>query len=326
MARSSPISQEVPAGLPAGVGLMGLGFFTEGPPREAQDNAEATGGMVGRYELIEPVGEGGFGVVWRARQHEPIRREVALKVIKPGQGSREAVCRFETERQALALMDHPNIAAVLDAGATGDGRPFFVMELVQGIPLTEYCDQHQLSLCGRLRLFIPVCQAVQHAHQKAVLHRDLKPSNILVTEIDGKPVPKVIDFGIAKALGPAASAFPEDLADHTLIGTIVGTPRYMSPEQAGCGLDVDTRSDVYSLGVVLCELLTGQTPQSEHFTDLPSALRAIIDAEPCPDPQPGRAAGRVTAAAGFRPVPASTARGPRLDHPQSDGKGPHPPL
>lgn len=275
-----PVPPDAAPGAPAGVGLMGLGFFTQGAAPGENGIGERAGGMVDRYELIGPLGEGGFGVVWRARQYEPIRREVALKVIKPGLGSREAVCRFEAERQALALMDHPNIAAVLDAGATADGRPYFVMELVQGTPLTEYCDQHQLSLCGRLRLFIPVCEAVQHAHQKAVLHRDLKPSNILVTEIDGKPVPKVIDFGIAKALGPATDALSADFSDHTLIGTVVGTPRYMSPEQAGCGLDVDTRSDVYSLGVVLCELLTGQTPQPGDFPDLPSALRSIIEAEP----------------------------------------------
>ncbi|MES2466288.1 MAG: serine/threonine-protein kinase [Verrucomicrobiota bacterium] len=261
-----------------GAGLMALGFFTQGTEGVAgPDGVEQSGGLIGRYELLEPLGEGGFGVVWRARQHQPMHRDVALKVIKPGMGSREVICRFEAERQALALMDHPNIAAVLDAGATPDGRPYFVMELVQGQPITDYCDRHQLPLRDRLALFIPVCQAVQHAHQKSVLHRDLKPSNILVTEVDGKPVPKVIDFGIAKALGPAAEGLDESHPDRTRIGTVVGTPRYMSPEQAGCGLDVDTRSDVYSLGVVLCELLTGQTPLPAASTDLAGALRSIFE-------------------------------------------------
>jgi serine/threonine protein kinase len=167
---------------------------------------EQPGDMIGRYKLIEPLGQGGFGIVWRAEQSEPIHREVALKVIKPGMDSREIIARFEAERQALALMDHPNIAGVLDAGTTDSGRPFFVMELVKGAPITDYCDAHQVTIRQRLELFIPVCQAVQHAHQKAILHRDLKPSNILVTEVDGKPVPKVIDFGIAKALGTSPEA------------------------------------------------------------------------------------------------------------------------
>jgi serine/threonine protein kinase/tetratricopeptide (TPR) repeat protein len=222
---------------------------------------EGAGDYIGRYCLKEVLGEGGFGLVWRAEQHEPIRREVALKVIKAGMASKEIIARFDAERQALALMDHPNIARVLDAGATDSGHPFFVMELVKGPPITRYCDARRLTVRQRLELFMAVCQAVQHAHQKAILHRDLKPSNILVTEIDDKPVPMVIDFGIAKALGAQTSAaFSHDLVQ-TMQGVIIGTPQYMSPEQAGLGgLDVDTRSDIYSLGVILYELLTGETP------------------------------------------------------------------
>ncbi len=223
-------------------------------------STERVGDFIGRYQLIEELGVGGFGIVWRAEQFEPIHREVALKVIKPGMDSREIIARFEAERQALALMDHPNIAGVLDAGATDNGRPYFVMELVKGVPVTEYCDERKLTIRQRLELFIPVCQAVQHAHQKAILHRDLKPGNILVAEVDGKPVPKVIDFGIAKALGTSPDdAFESDLA-RTQEGVLVGTPQYMSPEQAGMGADMDTRSDIYMLGVILYELLTGSTP------------------------------------------------------------------
>lgn len=221
---------------------------------------EQPGHVIGRYRLIEPLGQGGFGSVWRAEQHEPIHREVALKVIKAGMDSVEIIARFEAERQALALMDHPNIAAVLDAGTTENGRPFFVMELVNGVPMTHYCDEHHLSIRQRIELFIPVCQAVQHAHQKAILHRDLKPSNILVTEVDGKAVPKVIDFGIAKALDHTSEpALHAELAQ-TIEGMVVGTPQYMSPEQAGSMRDVDTRSDIYTLGVILYELLAGEPP------------------------------------------------------------------
>jgi tRNA A-37 threonylcarbamoyl transferase component Bud32 len=218
---------------------------------------EAAGQMLGRYKLLEKIGEGGFGVVYVAEQKEPVKRRVALKIIKLGMDTRQVVARFEAERQALALMDHPNIAKVLDAGATESGRPYFVMELVRGVKLTEYCDQHKLSTKQRLELFIPVCQAIQHAHQKGIIHRDIKPSNILVTLHDGVPVPKVIDFGIAKAT-------QQDLTDKTVytqLQQFVGTPAYMSPEQAEMsGLDVDTRSDIYSLGVLLYELLTGKTP------------------------------------------------------------------
>ncbi len=261
-------------------GLIDLACFTrEDGASTSPDGAgdiAAPGSLIGRYELKQLLGEGGFGMVWKALQWEPIRREVALKVIKPGMDSREIIGRFETERQSLALMDHPNIAAVFDAGSTSAGRPYFVMELVQGLPITTYCDQHQLSIEQRLELFIPVCQAVQHAHQKAILHRDLKPSNILVADLDGRPVPKVIDFGIAKALGGPADDAGSPLRQlRTHSGMIIGTPQYMSPEQAGSLPDVDTRSDIYTLGVILYELLTGRVPLQEDPA-LPSGFEELL--------------------------------------------------
>jgi serine/threonine protein kinase/WD40 repeat protein len=219
--------------------------------------AERSGTVVGPYKLLEQIGEGGFGVVFMAEQERPVSRRVALKVIKPGMDTRACVARFEAERQALALMDHPNIAKVFDAGATETGRPYFVMELVRGIPITEFCDQNSLSVSERLELFMTVCHAVQHAHQKGVIHRDIKPTNVLVTLHDGRPVAKVIDFGVAKATGQRLT----DKTFFTAFAQMLGTPLYMSPEQAEMsGLDVDTRSDIYSLGVLLYELLTGTTP------------------------------------------------------------------
>jgi serine/threonine protein kinase/WD40 repeat protein len=219
--------------------------------------AEPAGLLIGRYKLLEKLGEGGFGTVWLAEQKEPVRRRVALKIIKLGMDTNTVVARFEAERQALAMMDHPNIAKVLDAGSTDSGRPYFVMELVRGIPITQFCDEQQMATQLRLELFIKVCQAVQHAHQKGIIHRDLKPSNILVTLHDGVPVPKVIDFGIAKATQQELT----DKTIHTQFQQFIGTPAYMSPEQAEMsGLDIDTRSDIYSLGVLLYELLVGSTP------------------------------------------------------------------
>ena len=229
------------------------------PPLSASPTSEpSVGTHFGRYKLLEKIGEGGMGEVWIAKQSEPVKRKVALKLIKPGMDSRDVLARFKAEQQALALMDHPNIAKVLDGGLTEAGRNFFVMELVKrGMPITEYCDANRLSVRERLKLFVPVCQAIQHAHQKGVVHRDLKPSNVLVARYDGRPVPKVIDFGLAKALGQPLT----ELTLHTVHGTILGTPQYMSPEQAQLNnLDVDTRTDVYSLGVLLYELLTGTTP------------------------------------------------------------------
>ncbi len=221
----------------------------------AQDAALGT--RVGPYKLLQKIGEGGCGIVYMAEQEQPVRRRVALKIIKLGMDTKSVIARFEAERQALALMDHPNIARVLDAGATETGRPYFVMELVRGIKITEYCDQNQLDTRRRLDLFIQICQAIQHAHQKGIIHRDIKPSNIMVTQHDGVPVPKVIDFGIAKATETR-------LTEKTLFTAyeqIIGTPAYMSPEQAELsGLDIDTRTDIYSLGVLLYELLTGRPP------------------------------------------------------------------
>ncbi len=222
-----------------------------------QPPGEQTGDRVGPYKLLQQIGEGGMGVVYMAEQQEPVRRRVALKIIKPGMDSRQVIARFEAERQALAIMDHQNIARVLDAGTTGSGRPYFVMELVHGVPITQFCDENHLTPRQRLELFVPVCQAIQHAHQKGIIHRDVKPSNVLVTMYDDKPVPKVIDFGVAKAIEQRLT----EKTMFTQFGTLVGTFEYMSPEQAQMNaFGVDTRSDIYSLGVLLYELLTGTTP------------------------------------------------------------------
>ncbi len=240
--------------------------------------AKAAGTVIaGRYKLLAPIGEGGMGSVWMADQIEPVKRRVAVKLIRVEQGSSKTILsRFEAERQAIALMDHPHIAKLLDAGTTADGSPFFVMELVKGVPLNEYCDAHKLSIRDRLQLFMQICSAVQHAHQKGIIHRDLKPTNVLVESHDGKPLPKVIDFGLAKA------ASGVQLSENTLFtafGSVMGTPLYMAPEQANFNaVDVDTRADVYALGVILYELLTGTTPitrESMKKAALDETLRLI---------------------------------------------------
>ena len=257
-----------------------LGGAEKQPATCGPSSAERPGAVIGPYKLLQQLGEGGMGVVYMAEQTKPVRRMVALKVIKPGMDSQQVIARFEAERQALAMMDHVHIARVLDAGATASGRPYFVMELVHGVPITKYCDDNHLTPRQRLELFLPVCQAIQHAHQKGIIHRDIKPSNIMVTLYDGRPVAKVIDFGVAKAT-------EQRLTERTLFtqyGTLVGTFEYMSPEQAEMSaLGVDTRSDIYSLGVVLYELLTGSTPLThKHATEAAYAeiLRRIKEDEP----------------------------------------------
>ena len=289
---------------------------TVGPRATVESSsADAAETMVaGRYKLLEEIGEGGMGTVWMAQQTDPVRRRVALKLIKPGMDSRQVLLRFEAERQALALMDHPHIAKVFDGGVTHDGRPFFVMEYVKGQPITEYCDEARLSVSERLKLFVQVCQAVQHAHQKGIIHRDLKPSNILVCPFDGQPVPKVIDFGLAKAMH-------QGLTERTLFtahGMMIGTPLYMSPEQAETNnLDIDTRSDVYSLGVVLYELLTGSTPLEKRRVQdaaCQEMLRLIREEEP---PKPSTrlsGSGSLPTIAGQRRLePAQLSRAVRGD-------------
>ena len=265
-----------------------LGSFLQGPPAGLDATidspiVEKPGTQIGPYKLLQRIGEGGMGVVYMAEQTKPVKRRIALKIIKPGMDSGQVVARFEAERQALAMMDHPNIAKVLDAGATESGRPYFVMELVKGIPITQYCDENRLNAKQRLELFSLVCRGVQHAHQKGIIHRDLKPTNVLVAEYDHKPVPKIIDFGVAKATS-------QELTEKTLytqFGQIVGTLDYMSPEQAKFNqLDIDTRSDIYSLGVLLYELLTGSTPIDKdrlRTSGLDEVLR-IIREEDAPRP------------------------------------------
>jgi serine/threonine protein kinase/tetratricopeptide (TPR) repeat protein len=270
---------------------------------------ERPGTVIGPYKLLEQIGEGGMGTVWTAQQTEPVRRLVAMKLIRAGMDSRQVIARFEAERQALALMDHAHIARVLDAGTTSAGRPYFVMDLVKGVPITRYCDEHHLTPRQRLELFIPVCQAIQHAHQKGIIHRDLKPSNVLVALYDGKPVPKVIDFGVAKAAG-------QQLTDKTLVtgfGALVGTLEYMSPEQAEINqLDIDTRSDIYSLGVLLYELLAGSPPFSRQELEKAGVLemlRVIREQEPAkPSTKLSTADGLPTLAANRGTEPAKLAK------------------
>jgi serine/threonine protein kinase len=253
------------------------------PVTAAVPVAERPGVQIGPYKLLEQIGEGGFGVVYMAEQLEPVRRKVALKLIKPGMDTRQVIARFDAERQALAVMDHLNIAHVLDAGTTESGRPYFVMELVRGIPITLYCDENQLPIRERLELFATVCQAIQHAHTKGIIHRDIKPTNVLVTRQDGQPLVKVIDFGVAKAMG-------QQLTEKTLFtefAQMIGTPLYMSPEQAELSsTDIDTRSDIYSLGVLLYELLTGTTPVSKEQLKQAAfdEIRRIIREEEPPKP------------------------------------------
>jgi eukaryotic-like serine/threonine-protein kinase len=318
---------------PAGIGETKAAESVSEP--DSRLPAETPGTIIGHYKLLEQIGEGGMGTVWMAQQTEPVKRVVALKLIKPGLDSRQIITRFEAERQALALMDHPNIAKVLDAGHTGQkdesgrmqdetgktsdssfrlhpssfGRPYFVMELVKGVPITRYCDDHHLTPRQRLELFVPVCHAVQHAHQKGIIHRDLKPSNVLVALYDDRPVPKVIDFGVAKATGPQLT----EQTLHTGFGAVVGTIEYMSPEQAGFNqLDVDTRSDIYSLGVLLYELLAGSPPFSRKELEksgMLEMLRVIREQEPSkPSTKLSTAEGLPTLAANRGTEPAKLTR------------------
>ena len=308
-AENPPLKQRVQdllAAHDATQGFGGTGSLPTPLVHATDQNVHSGTLLAGRYKLLEPIGEGGMGTVWLAEQIEPVRRKVAIKLVKAGMDSKQVLARFEAERQALALMDHPNIAKVLDGGITAEGRPFFVMEYVKGIPLTEYCDKHQLTLRDRLELMVPICQAIQHAHQKGIIHRDLKPSNVLVCLYDGLPIPRVIDFGLAKAMH-------QPLTERTLFtghGLVLGTPLYMSPEQAELNnLDVDTRSDVYSLGVLLYELLTGSTPlEKAQFQQaaLTEILRMIKEVDP---PKPST---RVSSSVTLSSIAAQRKLDPRL--------------
>ena len=267
----SPVSGAAGADTTSGPTAGGPG------PTHAMFSDEIAGTVIGRYHLLQKIGEGGMGEVWLAEQKEPVRRRVALKLVKAGMNSREVIARFESERQALALMDHPAIAKVFDAGSTAEGAPYFVMEYVAGVPITNYCDNHRLSTRERLDLFMRVCEGVQHAHQKAIIHRDLKPSNILVINVDGRAAPKIIDFGVAKALTQKLTADTM----FTRVGVLLGTPQYMSPEQAdSSGEDIDTRTDVYSLGIILYELLAGAPPLDMRRIAFDEFLRKLREEEP----------------------------------------------
>jgi len=315
---------------------------TEGPDTLVESAPLHGGATIGPYRLIEKIGEGGFGLVFLAEQCQPVRRRVAIKILKQGMDNRQVIARFEAERQALALMEHPNIAHVFDGGTThgavgdlGPGRPYFVMELCRGVPITDYCHEHAAPLEQRLELFISICQAVQHAHLKGIIHRDLKPSNVLVTAQDEQPVVKVIDFGIAKATG-------QQLTDSTLytgVAQLIGTPLYMSPEQAQTGgLDIDTRTDVYSLGVLLYELLTGTTPfDADRLRQAGyDEMRRIIREEDPPRPSARGARGEGRGARGEKGKPLcllsplaprlSPLRRAGLDRHEGAGERPHAPL
>ena len=295
------------------------------------EHSEKIGDRIGPYKLLQQIGEGGMGVVYMAEQHEPVSRRVALKIIKPGMDTEQVIARFEAERQALAMMDHPNIAKVLDAGATDSGRPYFVMELVKGVPITEYCDEQHLTPDSGWNLFVPVCQAVQHAHQKGIIHRDLKPSNVLVTLYDGRPVPKVIDFGVAKATS-------QRLTEQTMFtefGQVVGTLEYMSPEQAELSqLDIDTRSDIYSLGVLLYELLDRHDAVREEAAAVGSVRRNAADhsrrgaaqAEHALEYDRSVAVDRRQSRSDPAKAERPGARRTRLDRDEGAGKGPQPAL
>lgn len=275
---------------------------------------EQPGMQIGQFTLRERIGAGGMGVVWAAERKEPIHQRVAIKVIKPGMDSEQVLARFQAEKNVLALMDHPNVAKVLDAGTTDQGRPYFVMELIRGIPITEYCDSHKLDLRKRIEIVLQICKAVQHAHQKGIIHRDIKPSNILVGEKDGDPVVKVIDFGVAKALHGSDA----DVSIYSGLFQAIGTLAYMSPEQAGlCVDDIDTRADVYCLGVLLYELVTGATPFDKEQLEkaaINEAFRVIRETEP---PKPST---RVSSLDG-RLAEASRVRGTELKNLHRDLRG-----